>query len=241
MKNRNTSCARARLLFSRRQALTAVAAALVLPPIAGAAETTSPTTPTPPAEKPYEVEGFRSAKFEMTEAEVRHAIQTDFNVKDSAIGHQTNPVERTTILSLTAKDVLPEVSDVRIFYILGYNRKKLFQVVLSWGAGVGDAPANSTSVLAGAQLLLNYFLTQQFKPEGRIVNAQLSDGSNLLFSGQDDKGRTVQLQYGTVPAPPKAGEKPDPKATPVRVPFGRLIYIEDPKNPDVFRIKPGQF
>ncbi|HUK09443.1 MAG TPA: hypothetical protein VLX09_16325 [Stellaceae bacterium] len=197
--------------------------------------------PVAPEVKPYEVEGFRSAKFGMTEAEVKKAIETDFNVKENGISHDTNAVERTTILSFTGKDVIPEAGDVRVIYILGYSKKRLFQVVLRWGAGVSETSANSTSVLAGAQLLQNYFLGQQFKPEGRIVNGQLSDGSVLLFAGVDDKGRTVQLQYGTVPQAPKAGEKPDPNTTPPRIPFAQLLYVEDPKNPDVFRIKPGQF
>ena len=196
---------------------------------------------TPVETKPYEVEGFRSAKFGMTEAEVRKAIQTDFKIGESAIKSDTNAIERTTILSFTSKDVVPEAGDVRVLYFFGYSKKKLFQVVLSWGAGVSETAANATSVLAGAQLLLNYVVGQQFKPEGRIVNAQLSDGTALLFQGQDDKGRTVQLQYGTVPEAPKQGEKPDPNTPAPRIPFARLIYIEDAKNPDVFRIKPGQF
>jgi hypothetical protein len=224
--------------LSRRTVFGAVALALTVP----MALAQQPAAPSGATEiKPYEVEGFRSAKFGMTEADVKKAIETDFNIKEAAIGHDTNAIERTTILSFTGKDVVPEAGDVRVFYILGYSKKRLFQVVLSWGAGVSDTAANSTSVLAGAQLLLNYFLGQQFKPEGRIVNAQLSDGTTLLFSGLDDKGRAVQLQYGTQPQPLRAGEKADPNNPPPRIPFARLLYVEDPKNPDVFRIKPGQF
>jgi len=241
-KSRMASPAGNRALTRRRALLAALLAAVA--PLAARAQTAGSTgaagTPGAPA-KPHEVDGFRSAKFGMTEAEVRKAIQTDFSLKDTAIGRDTNAIERTTILSVTVKDVVPEAGDVRLFYILGYNKKRLFQIVLNWGAGVGETAANSTHVLAAAQLLLNYFLAEQFKPEGRIVNAQLSDGSTLLFSGQDEKGRTVQLQYGTVPAPLKEGEKPDSNNPPPRIPFGRLLYVEDPKNPDVFRIKPGQF
>jgi len=51
----------------------------------------------------------------------------------------------------------------------------------------------------------------------------------------------VQLQYGTVPEAPRAGEKPDETKPPPRIPFGRLVYVEDPKNLDIFKIKPGQF
>src|SRR5579883_2367297 len=107
--------------------------------------------------KPYEVEGFRSAKFGMDEAQVKRAIATDFGVKESTITREVNPVDRTTVLSITAKDVLPDIAIARIHYILGYNQKKLFQVVLTWGAGTSETAANNTTVLGGAQELLNYF------------------------------------------------------------------------------------
>jgi hypothetical protein len=225
----------------------ALAAALVL---AGAhtlsAQPTTPSGATPPAAgaseiKPYDVEGFRAAKFGMDEAAVKRAIVADFNVKDAAIAKEINPVDRTTVLSITAKDVLPEIAVARVHYILGYSQKKLFQVVLTWGAGTSETAPGNTSVLNGAQLLLNYFIGQSFKPENRIVNAQLPDGNALLFQGTDEKGRVVQLQYGTVPEPPKKGETTEESKTPSRIPYGRLVYVEDPKNLDIFKIKPGQF
>jgi len=230
-------CARALALA----AAMAVASGSVLwaqpaPPTGGA-----PAAPSAAEVTPYQVEGFRSAKFGMDEAAVKRAIQADFNVKESTISKEVNPVDRTTILSITAKDVLPEISVARIHYIIGYSHKKLFQVVLVWGAGASETTPTNTSVLGGAQELLNYFVGQSFKPENRIVNAQLSDGNALLFQGVDEKGRVVQLQYGTVPEPPRKGETPDPTKTPARLPYGRLVYVEDPKNLDVFRIKPGQF
>jgi len=206
------------------------------PPAGGA-----PAAPNAADVKPYEVEGFRGAKFGMDEAAVKRAIQADFNVKESAISKEVNPVDRTTILTVTAKDVLPEISVARIHYIIGYSQKKLFQVVLMWGQGVSETTATNTSVLGGAQELLSYFVAQSFKPENRIVNTQLPDGNALLFQGTDEKGRVVQLQYGTVPEPPRKGETPDPSKTPARIPYGRLVYVEDPKNLDIFRIKPGQF
>jgi hypothetical protein len=206
-------------------------------PVPGAV---APAAPAAEDAKPYEVEGFRTAKFGMDEAAVKRAIQADFNVKESAISKEVNSVDRTTVLSITAKDVLPDISVARVHYIIGYSQKKLFQIVLLWGAGVSETAPNSASVLGGAQELLNYFLGQSFKPENRIINAQLSDGNSLLFQGADEKGRVVQLQYGTVAAPPRKGETTD-ETKPPRIPYGRLVYVEDPKNLDIFRIKPGQF
>ena len=231
------ACARA-LALAATLAIAGQGAAWAQPaPPSGTAPLPSDTS----AAKPYLVEGFRSAKFGMDEAAVKRAIQADFNFKDSAISKETNPIDRTTVLTITAKDVLPEIATARVYFILGYSQKKLFQVVLMWGAGVSETAPNATNVLAGAQLLFNYFIGQSFKPESRIVNAQLADGNNLLFQGTDEKGRVVQLQYGTVAQTPHEGEKPDETKPQPRIPFGRLVYVEDPKNLDVFRIKPGQF
>lgn len=227
-----------------RRAL-ALVAALALACGTAWAQTPAPSSPAPAANpadtKPYQVEGFRTAKFGMDEAAVKRAIVADFGVKESAIAREVNPIDRTTVLSLTVKDVLPEISVARLHYILGYTQKKLFQIVLTWGAGTSEIAPNNASVLGGAQELLNYFVGQSFKPENRIVNAQTPEGNALLFQGTDERGRVVQLQYGTIPEAPKKGETAEDGKTPARLPYGRLVYVEDPKNMDVFKIKPGQF
>lgn len=231
------TCLRALALTAALAAASGGAAWAQTAPPSGIA----PLAPNAGEIKPYDVEGFRSAKFGMDEAAVKRAIAADFNVKESTISKEINPIDRTTVLTITAKDVLPEIPVARVHYIVGYSQKKLFQVVLMWGAGVSETAPTSTGVLGGAQELLNYFLGQSFKPENRIINAQLSDGNTLLFQGTDEKGRVVQLQYGTVPEASRAGEKPDDTKPPPRIPFGRLVYVEDPKNLDIFKIKPGQF
>ena len=228
-----------------RLAALALAAALMASVAPGWAQLPpAGTAPAAPAGevKAYEVDGFRTAKFGMDEAAAKRAIAADFGVKESTITKETNPIDRTTVLTITAKDVLPEIAVARVHYILGFKDKKLFQIVLTWGAGTSETQAGNTSVLAGAQELLNYFVGQSFKPENRIVNAQTADGNALLFQGTDDKGRVVQLQYGTVAEAPKKGEATtEDGKTPARLPYGRLVYVEDPKNMDIFKIKPGQF
>jgi hypothetical protein len=206
-------------------------------PAAGAAAPTNGASET----KPYEVEGFRSAKFGMDEAAVKRSIAADFNVKESTISREVNSIDRTTVLSITAKEVLPEIAIARVHYILGYKDKKLFQIVLTWGAGTSETKPDNTTVLGGAQELLSYFLAQSFRPENRIVNAQTPEGNALLFQGTDEKGRVVQLQYGTIAEPTKKDGATEENKTPPRIPYGRLVYVEDPKNMDVFKIKPGQF
>lgn len=195
---------------------------------------------------PATVEGFRSAKFGMTEDELRKAIRTDFGLKDAEIERTDNPVERTTSLSATVKDLLPGGGAARVSYILGYSSKKLIHVNVLWAHELG-ATSNET-LLANATTLQSYLSEQPFPPAGVAMNAQLADGSILLFRGTDAKSRTVLLVVSGLPraaeaakaGAPKGAEKGAEKAAESK-PVVRLSYIANPAEPDIFRVKPGQF
>src|SRR3712207_9291690 len=64
------------------------------------------TADPPPATTP--VEGFRQAHFGMSEQQVRRAIQQDFPAAASRLSRTTHPRERTTVLTLTVEDLLPD-------------------------------------------------------------------------------------------------------------------------------------
>src|SRR5438128_12470152 len=87
----------------------ALATGLVLsdgPPVGAQTAVPAAAPQAPAAEvKPYQVEGFRTAKFGMDEAAAKRAIAADFNVKESSISKEVNPVDRTTVLRITAKDL----------------------------------------------------------------------------------------------------------------------------------------
>jgi hypothetical protein len=55
------------------------------------------------------VDGFRSAKFGMSDTQVKAAITKDFGIKADAISEQPNPAERTTVLAVKVPDLLPGV------------------------------------------------------------------------------------------------------------------------------------
>src|SRR5712671_2314720 len=75
-----------------------------------------------------EVTGFRSAKFGMSEADVRAAIVKDFGVKPEAIRAETNASEQTLVLLIKAPDVLPGGGSAEVSYVLGFKSKTLIQV-----------------------------------------------------------------------------------------------------------------
>ena len=66
----------------------------------------------------------------------------------------------------------------------------------------------------------------------------LFHGKRFYFRGTDAKDRMVVLQFQPLPDPAKEKKAEKETAPPS---YLRLAYIEKPKNPDVFQIKPGQF
>lgn len=183
----------------------------------------------------YAVEGFRSARFGMTEEAVRKAIVADFKLPDSAIVKENNPTERTTILMINVPNILAGAGTAQISYILGYTHKQLIHVNLIWTAP--KPKENEPNDFMGAAMALrNYFLSFGFRPEGFLHDARLPDGSLALIQGADHKGRLVSLVVAEL-AGQDAGAKKPAEAQQII----RLSYVENPKTPDVYRIKPGSF
>src|SRR5689334_12010802 len=92
---------------------------------APAATSTKPPVTLAPT---VEVSGFRSAKFGMSETEVRAAIIRDLGVKPEAIRAETNASEQTRVLLVKAHDVLPGGGIAEVSYVLGFKSKTLIQV-----------------------------------------------------------------------------------------------------------------
>jgi hypothetical protein len=183
-----------------------------------------------PAKGPlHKVEGFRSARFGMTEQQVRDAIRKDFGLSGDAVTVEEQPIEKTTVLGVTVPDLLPDAGPARISYILGYKSKKLIQVNLLWGTPLGAVTAEEMRAAAAA--LGRYFAGLNFAPEAVIANARLADGSWLVFQGADAQKRAAVLRFAATEA--EEGKTPSVVMT--------LFYIQDTEKPDVFRIGRGQF
>ncbi|MBF0354415.1 MAG: hypothetical protein HQL43_04160 [Alphaproteobacteria bacterium] len=188
---------------------------------------------------PAQIEGFRSARFGYAESELRAAMRKDLGVSDKDIVAASNDTERTSSLTAKANNLLPDSGMATVSYILGARAKKLIQVNVLWG-GVEPGAANLATLVGLSNSLRGYFLEQgSYVKETLLANQPLDDGTVLVFRGADDKGRMVLLRL--VPEPKKERDKNAPKDA--REAHGMLLlsYIENPKNPDVFRIEKGQF
>ena len=154
--------------------------------------------PSPPAAPPATIEGFRQARFGMSEEQVRQAIRKDFPAPAAKLTSAVHPSEKTTVLSLLVADLLPRTGNARIFYILGHRRKKLSQINIVWSSDGSTAAAET--VVGTANSLRDYFVSENFKPDSVVANQQIAPNTILVFRGSDDQKRTVLLVLSGVAA-----------------------------------------
>jgi hypothetical protein len=216
----------------RRVAFGALLSLIAASPLLPARAATNP--PATPTAATFKLEGFRSAKFGMTDAQVRAAITKDFNVKPEAIKSEEHPVQKTQILSVIVPNLLVSTGKAEITYTFGYKSHTLIQIGVLWSAKL-DPTINADILLADANLLRGLFATTGYKPDTIVQDASLSDGSFLVFKGADAEGHTTQLTLSGDLKDEKDGKK---RMTPTAL---LLHYIEDPKNPDTFKLQDGQF
>jgi len=221
----------------------ALVLALVLPPstpaqaAAAPADASSAQPPAAAAGETARVEGFRNAKWGMTEAEVKAAITAEFKIAADKLKTEPNPNERTTVLTIQVPDLIEGAGVARISYIFGYTTKKLIQVNLVWGTPV-DPQTKAEGVVAAANQLRDLFLNAGYEPSSIIANARANDGEVIVFQGQDADKHTTLLRLVSAQPPAEKDAKKE-KPQPVTALF--LSYILDTKTPDIFRLKKGQF
>ena len=83
------------------------------------------------------VEGFRSARFGMTEKEVHRAIYKDFRISKKNVERQVHPTEKTVNLGILVEDLLPQSGPAKAYYVFGYKSRRLIQVNIVWGQACG--------------------------------------------------------------------------------------------------------
>lgn len=183
--------------------------------------------------KPWaSIDGFRSAKFGMTMNAIKKAIYKDFSIPDREITMINHPTEGTKSLAVTVDKLLPESGKSRVIYVLGYKSKRLIQVNILTGHPM-DTNTTPQQVISSGSMLGSHFLRKRYQREGLVSHAKLSDGSILIFRGQDQEGRMVLLRVSN-PLPVKKNVKD------LRITLN-LSYIEKPGQPDIYKIKKSEF
>jgi hypothetical protein len=180
------------------------------------------------------VDGFRSAKFGMSEDDVRQAIMIDFHVDADTVKHLVDPVGRTTALEVIVPDVLPNGGKAIVDYLFGYRSHALISAAVTWSGKI-DPTVTDRVLSDNGTTLQNYFRTAGYKADTIRMNVLVPALGYVLFEGRDVEGHMTQLVYG--------GDlkESQPQHLELRPTSLALRYIADPVNPDVFRIAPGQF
>ena len=188
------------------------------------------------------VDGFRSAKFGMSQDMVLKAIYKDFKITKSKVKIETHPIDRTENYLIKVQDLIPESGIAQIAYLFGYKTKKLFQVNVLWRNN-GDVQKNAKGLITTANLLRSLFLKKGFAKDKAIANHPLKDGSIIVFRGKDNLGRMVLLFLNNPVGTP---EKAKLKSATERAELTKkmtlmLSYMERPEKPDVFKISKDDF
>ena len=216
----------------KQKAAPAPKAATAGTPVAGGAASAT-ETPTATDDKPAKaIDGFRSAKFGMNEADVRAAMTKDFSPKPDAIKIQDNASELTRSLLLPVSELLPNGGTAELSYVFGYKSKSLIQVGAVWSKGT-DAAMTPEKLFSNANILRAHFMGEGFKPDSIAVNMPVAGGI-VMFRGSDAKDRSViLLLQGTFET-----KDNNRVLTPTSL---LLFYVADAKSPDIFKLPPGQF
>ena len=198
---------------------------------AAAAETSAPDDKSKAIDSKA-IDGFRSAKFGMNEADVRVAIAKDFGAKPDAVRAQDNASELTHSLLYSAPELLPNGGTAELSYVFGYKSKSLIQVGAVWSKAT-DTAITPEKLFSNANILRAHFLSEGFKPDSIAVNMPVNGGI-VMFRGSDAKDRSViLLLQGTFET-----KENSRVLTPTSL---LLFYVADAKSPDIFKLPPGQF
>lgn len=208
---------------------------VALPGTFNAAESKTQTEKITQTEKKQaNIDGFRSAKFGMREKEIYKAISKDFKISKRKVKEKKNTLEKTKSLAITIPKLLEMGGPATITYILGHSSKKLEVVNILWGFGVTDKP-DPQGIVDAANFLRNHFLKKQYK-KGVVANYKLDDTMTIVFRGRDKKNRMAVL---TLNAPKKEDAAGESKAR--KDIILKLSYLLHPDNPDILKIKDGDF
>ena len=190
---------------------------------------------------PYVVSGFRSAKFGMSESEVRAAITRDFGLPDRNIRRAENGVDGTAALLARVEKLDPAPGPAAISYVFGATSKRLMHVNIVWAASAAEAAGQRSKFVAAGQRLSRHFMQYRWRNNVVITGTKVGPSSLVTFLGKDSKGGAAEVRLDGVLLIDNATAKPlNPgiELGPVRL---RVSYAENPNKPDIKRVEKGTF
>jgi hypothetical protein len=187
----------------------------------------------------YEVTGFRTARFGMTEFAVRQVARQAFGVDDDRMTLTADPASGAAKLIVHVQELEPGLGEGRVEYLFGYEHQRLFQVNVVWGLDT-NPQFDNLAMLEGALRLQRYFLGYSWRSRSAQSGVLLTDRSIRLFSGVDRGNRTVTVTIEDVLYDSVAGNvRMVPEAS---VPTILTVsYMDEGRAGDVNRISRDEF
>ena len=201
--------------------------------LAQAADTAPASAATETAAGPA-IDGFRPAKFGMTENQVRSAIEAEFKTPASAITETENQLQHTAVLSVLVPNLVPDGGAAAVSYVFGYQSHKLIEVNILWSPEI-DPKTTPAMLYQDGQSLQQYFASEGFPADRSTGNIATPNGV-LLFRATDTTGNAVLLILsGTITKDQKVDKS---VLSPTTL---TLAYAANPLHPDVFQLTKGSF
>lgn len=190
----------------------------------------------------YVLKGFRSLEFGMSEDQVKRALVNDFGVAQEAMRIEENPVQKTRAVVAELPMLEPGPGRAILSCILGYRSQRLIQINIMWGGQDGSEDTASLKELVSTARLFSDYLKRKPWPDGNARQNLLRNRTSfVLFQAEDKERHAVDLSLNNVSIQIE-GQDDDPETGQSKgPPFLLLSYIKDPKNPDVFSLKEGEF
>jgi hypothetical protein len=228
-------CAAAVLLaFLSLAALSALAAAQPAP---------APAAALAPILPPFEVAGFRGAKFGMTKPQVRAAITNDFPERADKIDEFSNRVDGTTSLAIRMDRLDPAPGKASVIYIFGKDSQELIHVNVAWTLDPTEADSERENLIMAGLALKNHFEAHRWAEGNVFRNVPVGSNSIVLFLARGMTGGAVEVRADGVGFTRRESEEgPVVRSPPPTGPaLLRIAYTQSTERPDVARIQPGQF
>ncbi len=179
------------------------------------------------------IDGYRSAHFGMTEAEVLRAAQMDFAIEggESRIVH---PLQKTTALIVRADGLVAGAGATQVVYIFGYRSERLIQVTLNWGYPL-ETVVNAATLVRTARTMMNRMALQGLPRNTLSSDMVVDDGSIIVFRAHDADAHVIEMRMKGPGIGPATGNDDEAAS------WLRLSFIQDAETPDTYKIEPGAF
>jgi hypothetical protein len=176
-----------------RSCLRALSLALVLLSPLAAAQTPKTSLPSAAPAGSGLISGFRSARFGMTEAEVRAAIARDFKVDGPAIQTLFVAEQHSKVLTLALPQLNPGPCPAVVAYIFDTSTGALVHVNVSWLFPGEANPYQRAAIQFAGERLASYFRNLP-TPYGAVLPAGATGPQTITFyAARDGDGRTVTV------------------------------------------------